>query len=224
MSTARSTLSCVNPIIEAVPDALIFDTEFPCPLAQLLALKAMGFRGGVRTVTVEKASDPSDITAKEVENFMAAGLGLMLYPRPRNPGWLPSAALGKADAGVFVAKATAAKYMPGGSTWDDLEGIGGNGAATVAYANEKAVDMKAARFFPGDYVGFDVPLTGDELFHDLVVTCYWRSVSDVPDVTSRSYAMVQVAENVRVAGTVVDISVVRADKLGGRPYWMRNVA
>jgi len=215
---------CVNPIIEAVPDALIFDTEFPCSLDQLLALKAIGFRGGVRTVTVEKAVDPSDVTAKEVENFMAAGLGLMLYQRPRNPGWLPSATLGKADAEVFVAKATAAQYMVGGTTWDDLEGIGGNGAATIAYANAKAVDMRAAKFFLGDYVGFDVPLTGDELFHDLVVTTYWRSLSNVPDVVKRGYSMIQIAENVPVAGVVVDINLARADKLGGRPYWMRNAA
>lgn len=214
----------MNPIVEAVPDALIFDTEFPCSLDQLLALKAIGFRGGVRTVTVEKASDPSDVTAKEVENFMAAGLGLMLYQRPRNPGWLPSSTLGKADAEVFIAKATAAQYMVGGTTWDDLEGIGGNGAATIAYANEKATDMKAAKFFLGDYVGFDVPLTGDELFYDLVVTTYWRSLSDVPDVTKRGYSMIQIAENVSVAGVVVDINLARADRLGGRPYWMRNAA
>lgn len=211
----------MSPIVEPVPDALVFDTEFPCSLATLLALKAVGFRGGVRTVTAETAAHPTDVTAREVADFMAAGLGLMLYQRPREPGWLPSMALGRADAAVFVAKANRAGYLPGGSAWDDLEGIGGNASATIGYANEKAVDLRTAKFAPGDYVGFDVPLTGDELYHALVVPCYWRSLSDVPDVAKRGYAMVQIAENAQVAGTVVDVNLVRADKLGGRPSWMR---
>jgi hypothetical protein len=211
----------MDPIIEPVPDALLFDTEFPCTLAQLLALKAVGFRGGVRTVTVAAPPDPSDVTAREVADFMTAGLGLMLYQRPRNPGWLPSADLGRADAAVFAAKALRAGYLAGGTFWDDLEGIGGNASATVAYANAKALDTKANRYAPGAYVGDDVPLTGYELFHDLVVPCYWRSLSNVPDVAVRGYGMVQIAENVPIAGTVVDVSVARADRLGGRPAWMR---
>jgi hypothetical protein len=215
----------MNPIVEPAPDALLFDTDMPCSLEQLLALRAAGFRGGIRTVTVGKETDPSDITAQEVENFMAAGLGLMLYQRPRSPGWLPSGTLGKADAEIFIAKATAAQYGLGASTWDDLEGLGGsNKGAVVEYANAKADDMKAAKFLPGCYVGFRVPLTGAELFRDLVVTCYWRGLSQVPDVGERGYCMIQVAENVSVAGVVVDVNLARADKLGGRAHWMRNAA
>jgi Domain of unknown function (DUF1906) len=211
-------------IIEPVPDALLFDTDEVCSLAQLQALAAVGFRGGIRTVTVEEAVDPSDITAEEVDNFMAAGLGLMLYQRPRLPGWVPSTALGRADAAVFVAKATRAGYLVGGSTWDDLEGIGGTGAATIAYANEKFADMRAASYPLGDYVGAGLPLTGDELYRELLTGCFWRSVSNVPDVAVRGYAIVQVAENVVVAGVTVDISVARADRLGGRASWMRAAA
>ena len=209
------------PIIEPVPDALLFDTDVPCTIAQLQALAAVGFRGGVRTVTFNRAPDPSDVTAREVADFMAAGLGLMLYQRVRDPGWLPSGALGRADAEVFVAKATGAGYLAGGSAWDDLEGIGGDGSATLAYANEKAADLKA-KYAPGDYIGFDVPLSGDALYHDLTAGCYWRSISHVPDVSVRGYALVQVAEDVVIAGVTVDVSVARADKLGGRAFWMRN--
>jgi|HubBroStandDraft_2_1064218.scaffolds.fasta_scaffold67347_2 hypothetical protein len=212
----------MNPIVEPVPDALLFDTDQPCSLATLLALKAIGFRGGVRTVTVDAAADPSDVTAAEVEDFMAAGLGMMLYQRPRAPGWLPTAGLGNADASVFVAKATRAGYLVGGSAWDDLEGIGGGRSATIAYANSKAADLKAAKYPPGDYVGDDVPLSSAELFQDLIVSAYWRSLSDVPDVATRSYTMVQIAEDISVAGVTVDVNIVRADRLGGRPYWMRN--
>ena len=211
----------MTPLVEPVPDALLFDTDEPCSLGQLLALRAVGFLGGIRTVTFNPAPDPSDVTAKEVANFMAAGLGLMLYQRVRNPGWLPSATLGKADAEVFLAKASAVGYLAGGSVWDDLEGIGGNTGATIAYANEKATDLKTT-YAPGDYVGDDVPLTGDELYHDLVASCFWRSVSHVPDITTRGYALIQVAENVPVAGVMIDISLARADKLGGRAFWMRS--
>jgi len=212
----------MNPIVEPVPDSLLFDTSQRCSAAQLLALRAAGFRGGVRTVTFSAAPDPSDITAAEVEDFMAAGLGLMVYQRVRNPGWLPSAALGEADAVVSLAKVAAAGYLAGGSLWDDLEGIGGVGGATVEYANAKAGAVKAAGYAPGEYVGFEVPLTGEQLFRDLAASCYWRAPGNIPDVEGRGYALVQVAENVPVAGVLVDVSVARADRLGGRASWMRN--
>jgi hypothetical protein len=212
----------VNPIVEPVPDSLLFDTDQPCSLSQLLALKAIGFQGGIRTVTTSDAPDPSDITAREVQDFMAAGLGLMLYQRPRNPGWSPSGLLGNADAEVFIDKARAAGYLPGGSTWDDLEGVGGTGAATIAYVNAKAAAMKTAPFAPGDYIGANVPLSGDELFHELLVTAYWRSISQVPDIPTRGYVMRQIAENVSVAGVLVDVNLATADRLGGRASWMRS--
>jgi hypothetical protein len=220
----RQPRSVVNPIVEPVPDALLFDTDSPCSIQHLLALKAIGFQGGIRTVTVDAAPDPSDITAQEVQDFMAAGLGLMLYQRVREPRWIPSEALGKADAEVFVQKAKRANYLQGASAWDDLEGIGGDANATIAYANEKANGLKTAKYVPGDYVGFDVPLTGDQLFHNLIVTCYWRSLSNVPDVAMRGYAMIQIAVNVFVSGIEVDVNLVRADRLGGRPFWMRNAS
>lgn len=47
-------------LIEPVPDALLFDTDVPCSLVTLQALYAVGFRGGVRTVTFNPAPDPSD--------------------------------------------------------------------------------------------------------------------------------------------------------------------
>jgi hypothetical protein len=190
----------VSPIVEQVPDSLIFDTDQPCSLAQLQALYAAGFRGGVRTVTFSPELDPSDLTAREVQDFMAAGLGLMLYQRVREPGWLPSAALGADDAVVFITKANGAGYLAGASAWGDLEGIGGDAVATIAYSNAKSVRLKTAGRPPGEYVGDDVPLTGDQLFTDLIVPTYWRSLSVVPDVTTRGYQMVQIATNVSIAG------------------------
>lgn len=207
--------------VETVPDALLFDTDVRCTLAQLRALFTAGFRGGVRTVTCEAAPDPSDVTVEEVSDFMAAGLGLMLYQRPRAPGWLPSAALGAADAAVFDAKAAAAGYLAGASVWDDLEGVGGTGAMTVAYANAKAARLQAAERAAGVYEGADVPLTGEQFFQELVVRGYWKSVSSVPTVPTRGYQIVQVAEDVLVAGVLVDVSVARADRLGDRARWMR---
>lgn len=213
----------MNPIAEPVPDALLFDTDERCSLGQLLALRAAGFLGGIRTVTFNPAPDPSDITAAEVGDFMAAGLGLMVYQRVRNPGWLPSAQLGAADAQVALAKVGVAGYLATASLWDDLEGVGGDGSATVAYVNAKVTAI-LAKYAPGEYIGFDVPLTGDELFHELFTHCYWRSGSIVPDVTTRGYALVQIAANVVVAGMKVDVSVATADKLGGRARWMRSAA
>ena len=212
------------PIAEPVPDGLIFDTEEALSLGQLLALRAAGFLGGIRTVTFTDAPDPSDITAREVSDFMSAGLGLMIYQRVRSPGWLPSALLGSSDAAVALRKLAVANYLETCSLWDDLEGIGGSDASTVAYANAKTRALLAAKRFPGEYVGFDVPLTGAQLYHELAATCYWRSTSDVPDVDIRSYALRQVAVDVLVAGCKVDISVASADRMGGRARWMRAAA
>ena len=209
-------------IVEPVPDGLLFDTDSVCSLDRLLALAAVGFRGGIRTVTFSAGPDQSDITAAEVGDFMKAGLGLMLYQRVRDPGWIPSVALGVADAEIFVAKSTAAGYLAGASAWDDLEGISGTDVATVAYANAKASRLKAAARPPGEYVGDDVPLTGAQLFTDLTASVYWRSLSNVPDVATRGYAVRQIAEDVLIAGDLVDVNFATADRLGGRPFWMRN--
>ncbi|MGH3303691.1 MAG: glycoside hydrolase domain-containing protein [Streptosporangiaceae bacterium] len=208
-------------IVEPAADGLIFDTDQRCSLAQLRALKAAGFLGGVRTVTFSEAADPSDITASEVQDFMSADLGLMLYQRVRNPGWRPSGPLGGADGRTAIAKAMAAGYMPKASLFDDLEGIGASSSETLDYANTKALALLAT-YLPGEYIGFDVPLTGGELFHELIASCYWRSTSRVPDIPERGYALVQISENVLVAGMNVDVSISCADKLGGRASWMHN--
>jgi Domain of unknown function (DUF1906) len=214
----------VTPIVEPVPDALIFDTDVPLRLPTLEALAAVGFRGGIRTVTVSAAPDPSDVTAEEVADFLQAGLGLMVYQRPRGPGWLPSATLGAADAEVLLEKTARAGILVGVSRWDDLEGISGTAAATVAYANAKAAAVRSAGSPPGEYIGFEVPLGGIALYEELTSSCYWQSGSNVPIVAVRGYAMRQIAENVTIAGVTVDVSFATADQLGGRAYWMRAAA
>jgi hypothetical protein len=74
---------------------------------------------------------------------------------------------------------------------------------------------------PGLYVGAGVPLTSDELFHEVPFRRYWRSFSQVPNVDVRGYQMIQLFPgDVAVAGVRVDVDVVQSDYLRNRPVWV----
>lgn len=216
-------------LVEPVPNALLFDTDVKLTRAALQALFDMGFRGSIRYVGIHGPA-PEDIDGAEVDDHMAVGLGLMLVQHVRDPGWLPSAQTGQFDGEVAGKLAKACGYMAGGSLWDDLEGIGplghGDPSATIRYANTKFDAVRAEGYPQGEYIGFDVPLTSAELYHALKARAYWRSFSNVPDVSTRGYAMRQLVEtqSMSIGGVPLDISIVEADRLGGRPFWMRFAA
>jgi hypothetical protein len=216
-------------IVEPVPNALLFDTDVKLTRPALQALFDMGFRGSIRYVGIHGPS-PEDIDGAEVDDHMAVGLGLMLVQHVRDPGWLPNAQTGQFDGEVAAELAKACGYLAGASLWDDLEGIGPSGhgdpSATIGYANTK-FDAVASEGYPqGEYIGFDVPLSSSELFHALKARIYWRSFSNVPDVATRGYAMRQLVEtqSMAIGNVPLDLSIMEADRLGGRPFWMRFAA
>jgi hypothetical protein len=212
-------------VVEPVPaDSLLFDASQKLSRLELQALFDAGFRGGLRTLGLGGPA-PIDIDGVELELFMSVGLGIMLYQRSRNKGWVPSAALGQRDGQIACQLAQAAGYLQGAHLWSDNEGVNlsSGASAVLVYANTK-FDVCAGEGSPqGEYIGYDVPLTSGELYHGLKASAYWRSFSNVPDVERRGYMMKQLVETT-VSGVDVDISVSSKDRLGGQPRWMRFAA
>lgn len=163
----------------------------------------------------------------ERDAILGAGLGLLAVGYSRRPGWAPSAALGASDGAQAVAHAQVAGLMPGMTLFCDLEGpaSGTTSGDCIAYINAWAAPVVAAGFVAGVYVGYAIPMTPSQLYHDLQVTAYWASCSRPQAVAVRGYMMTQDPHaNQIVAGIQVDIDTITADANGDTPRWMINVA
>lgn len=213
-------------IVEPVPDCLLFDCSQKPTLAQATALLAMGFRGVIRPIGLH-GPDPNDIDADELAMWMSLGAGVMLYQHVFDPGWKPTASLGHQLGKVAATLAKMIGYLPGATIYDDLEGIaiGTTAQATADFANGKLFEVGTAGYRQGEYIGFQVPMDSEELYEMLEGETYWESLSNVPDVQKRSYAMRQFKTwKLEALGIEIDVNGAVADKLGGRPTWMRQAA
>jgi hypothetical protein len=85
--------------------------------------------------------------------------------------------------------------------------------------------VKAAGYLPGLYVGANCRLTGEQLYHDLKISCYWKSGSNVPSIPVRGYCMVQtIRKNDAVNGIGIDRDEIMKDAKGQTPLWARDDA
>jgi hypothetical protein len=210
-------------VTEAPDGALGFDADTPLTPTACAGLLAAGMSFGIRYVGfADQRSTSDDLTFAEVQDILAAGLALMVVQHVRYPGWSPSAALGAADGDAAVKHAIAVGVGPGTCLWCDLEGIRGSAADTIAHANAWTAAVRAGGYDPGVYVGAGVPLTGKQLFEDLTVRRYWKSLSQVPEVETRGYQMVQTAGG-SLAGVSIDRNRIHTDNKGDRPSWFAPV-
>lgn len=199
-----------------------FDTIAKLDAAMATRLASAGLAFGVRYVGLgEPGRD--DLDAAELQALTDAGLGVMAVQYARTNGW--SGATGQADGEAAVRNALAAGVPAEATLWCDMEGRLPRADVAIAYAvhwYEAAVN--AGMPDPGLYVGAGVPLTSEELFHELPFRRYWRSFSQVPNVEVRGYQMIQLFPgDVIVAGVRVDLDVVQSDYLQSRPVWVRAV-
>jgi len=181
-------------------------------------LKVLGYSFVVRYI----GTGPSALTPTERDIITDAGLGLMVVTFGGKNGWLPSKDNGHAKGLSDVVHAKAAGVMEGTSAFFDYEGPGICTAYTMADDINARTDVVADEGFrPGLYNGFGMPFSSDQLYKMLKLSCYWKSCSQVPDVAVRGYCMIQhYPPNQHVAGAQVDINTIKADNLGGVPYWM----
>ena len=203
-----------------------FDTNVKLTKAKALGLKQAGMDFAIRYVPRKAAPAAHDLSAAETAAILEAGLALMVVQHVLNEGWSPSAELGTEYGTNAGAHAKAANVPAGTALFLDLEGVktGTPAATIIAYCNNWNAQVKAAGYFPGLYVGPNSWLTGDQLYHDLHTTCYWKSGSKVPTVASRGYCMVQASKQEIVAGVNIDRDEIMADAKGQTPPWARASA
>jgi hypothetical protein len=196
-----------------------FDTIAKLDGATATRLVSTGLAFGIRYVGL---GDPgrSDLDATELHALTDAGLGMMAVQYARTKGW--SKATGRTDGQAAARNALAAGVLAEATLWCDLEGRLPSAEVAIAYAAAwYDAATNAGIQDPGLYVGAGVPLTSEQLFHDLPFRRYWRSFSQVPNVDVRGYQMIQLfPDDVTVAGVRVDLDVVQSDYLRNRPVWV----
>ena len=164
---------------------------------------------------------PGDLDASELEEATAAGPGRHGHPVRSHPGLErreregPTARPRRATRSPWACR-------PRRRLWCDLEGRIPGADVAIAYAVQwYEAATEAGIPSPGLYVGAGVPLTSEQLFHDLPFRRYWRSLSQVPNVDVRGYQLIQFfPDDVTVAGVRVDLDVVQSDYLQNRPVWV----
>jgi hypothetical protein len=198
-----------------------FDADSVIPLDTARQFASQGYRFCVRYLSLGAGEDPGDLSPQEAGNILAAGLALMPVQHVRDPGWLPTAAMGQGDGASTVANAQAVGFPAGVNVWCDLEGVGSAASAqdVCGYCGAWYSAVSAAGYVPGLYVGSDAVLTGPQLY-DLPFQHYWQSCSAVPAIPVRGYQLVQTLVEAPVNGIGIDHDVTRADSLGGQALWL----
>lgn len=193
-----------------------FDTNQTLTVVNAAKLRET-YSFAVRYVPLPGVHPAGDIDSSELELLCAAGFEVMLVQHVRFPGWDPRAHSGMVDGATAAEWARNIGY-PDGHIFLDLEGIktGTDAAAVIVYANSWSGRILQSGFRAGLYVGYDVPLTPEQLYEDLSVDSYWKDPGPRV-VAERGFAMVQ-GQEITVAGVRLDEDTLSTDSLGGRPY------
>jgi hypothetical protein len=210
--------------IEAAADgALGFDTSDPVDREAAKKFKAHGFKFCLRYLSLNPQQGKHDLTVKEANGILSAGLGLMPVQHVRKGSWRPTAAMGSGDGKHAVKHAQDIGFPPGVCVWVDLEDVDQSSkfADVMAFVTNWAEQVAGAGYRPGVYVGANhITITPKQLA-SLPIVHYWKSGSHVPDVEDIGYQMVQTifpAEH--RFGADIDRDITRADKDGRRAHWL----
>lgn len=163
----------------------------------------------------------NDLSAAEAEVILQSSLALMAVQHVRKPGWQPTGPLGKQDGSAAAQNALSVGFPTGVNIWCDLEGVaaGTHAQDVIEYCNNWHTAVSGAGYLPGLYVGDSCVLNEQELFH-LDFRHYWRSQSNVPNIGSRGYQMIQLFPSVSRNGIGIDIDVTQNDYKNGQVQWL----
>jgi hypothetical protein len=212
-------------VAAAGPGLLGYDTQIPLDAVAAAAAAArysfcIRYVSRTQTLRDGHARDgTADLSQDEAAAILAAGMAVMAVQHPPPAGWSPTAALGS-RYGQFAAECAGQAGLPAGvNIWLDLEGVAAGSAAAdvIGYCNAWFGEVAASGYVPGLYVGSDCGLDGDQLF-SLATRHYWKSCSRVPDVTRRSYQLVQSC--LTSNGQHLDTDLTHTDRLGGQVLWL----
>jgi hypothetical protein len=215
-------MTLAGTVVAAAPGAIGFDTDAVVSAATAVALRRSGFAFAVRYLSRMEPQNTGDLSTAEAQAVLDAGLALMAVQHCQRAGWAPTQALGTQYGQAAAKNAASIGFPLGVNLWLDFEGVASfaTAADAIAYCNAWAEEVSSGGYVPGLYVGANQPLTGDELYWRLRVQHYWRSASDVPDISYRGYQMKQALMPSPVDGIGVDRDVIVADAFGGLPVFL----
>jgi len=214
-------MALTGTVQSAMVGALGFDSNTVITSAIAQQFVAKGFKFCLRYVS-RGSEPPKDLSTAEAERILNAGLALMPVQHAHPAGWTPSSTLGIQDGQHAASNASGVGFPAGVSVWCDLEGIASGTAAQIVidYCNAWFDAVKASGYVPGLYVGSQCILDERQLFQ-LKFQHYWRSLSNVPNISKRGYQMIQLfPADVPINGLKVDIDVAQDDYKGGRAQWL----
>lgn len=213
------TLPCK---VSAAPSgASGFDSDSVISSTTAQQFASQGYCFCVRYLSLGASQAPGDLSLQEVDDILQAGLALMPVQHVRDPGWLPTTAMGQGDGANTVTNTQALGFPAGVNVWCDLEGVGSSASAqdVIDYCSAWFTAVSAAGYVPGLYVGSDAVLSSEQLY-DLPFQHYWQSCSQVPVVAVRGYQMVQTLVEAPVNGIGIDQDLTQTDNEGGQALWL----
>lgn len=201
-----------------------FDCNTPLSLNIARKLKDLKFNFAIRYVGRNSMAD-YDISIEEKDAILYAGLDLGIVQHCPLKGDLPvSKDLGK-KWGINAREfSKAVEYEKGCVVYLDLEDV------NIEYANDQQSIYDYCNYWyeevskyyqAGIYIGFNNFMTSEQLYRYLKFQTYWKSLSWVPDVYKRGYAMFQYPYGTKF-GIDLDLNILKGDNLGGCPKFMKG--
>ena len=205
-------------IVQRAQPCMAVDTAAKLDAATIQAVRAANYACIIRYVNLPGVSPQRDIDSAELSTILDGGLALLLVQHVRYPGWNPAHASGVTDAQAAIETARNARYRRGAHLYVDLEGINGTAAATIQFANDWASAVVAAGYLAGAYIGYNVPLSPEQIYDLHLVTSYWSDLGP-RKVATRGFAIKQHAQ-INVHGVDFDPDTIQTDLKGETPAWM----
>ncbi len=204
----------------AAPGLLGFDSNTKISPKVAQQFVTQGFRFCLRYVS-RGPQPPGDLSAAEANGILDAGLALMPVQHVRASGWQPSPTLGERDGTFAAQNSRLVGFPPAVNVWCDLEGVrkGATSDEVIGYCNAWYAAVKSAGYLPGLYVGASSRLNEQQLAN-LEFQNYWRSQSNVPNVGSRGFQLIQLYPEVTRNGIGIDIDVTQSDYKNGQVRWL----
>jgi Domain of unknown function (DUF1906) len=198
-----------------------FDADTVITASTAAEFASSGYAFCVRYLSRGNGQQSGDLSYNEALDILNGGLALMAVQHVAPSGWEPSASLGT-EYGTYAADNALSIGLPASmNIWCDLEGVAEGVAAqdVIDYCNAWYDAAEKAGYVPGLYVGASCILDGQQLY-DLKFQHYWKSLSNVPQIPTRGYQLVQHASET-VHGIGIDPDTTQTDAEGGTALWLK---
>lgn len=202
-------------IVAAIPvGARLIDTEEALGPTALASLRDEHVDGIIAYLG-------GNLTPELIKNAHGLGMGVVPVNFSHGQGWLPSSALGAADAENSVRRLAALGIpLKGLDDWCDIEGCGGDPTSYCVAWCERVLGDGAGRV-PGEYVGAGALLSGHQHYM-LPFEGYWHSCSRAipePDCGFKMYQLFP-PDQITKGRLQVDYDFASRDFKGRAPTWV----